>query len=650
MKTITAGLLALLLSAAGAFAQEPKPAAIEEVDAPSVTGMALDQFLETYGEFFGRTIIRPSNLPTTALYTLNARQKMTREEIRQAFDTMLAQNQLAVIWFGRHFAKVVPAADAQKEAGAFAMLNKDELADADQYTSKIVQLKHVYPTEIERALIPFSKLPNGVLSVDSTRTLVLRDYSANVKRMLEVIEKLDVIVPIQEQMKIIPIKYAMATDVAIVLSSLTSSPNSASTTGGTQNTDPRLRPATTGTGGIGGTGGTGGIGGNTGFGQPATPTGGGGASQFGTGGRQTGGTGTQAQQRLGQSLRGLGAGGTGVPVLGDTRILPYTRANSVLVITETLQAMEMVEKLIAELDGIQPQVLIEAIIMDVSLTDGMSLGVSLKQEKKSIGTVSGRDVSQAVGAKNGPAFFTTNALSTLATGGLNYWGFLGGSWEAAVEAVGTDERVTILSRPRIQTSHAEQAELFIGETRPYITGSMTSGLDTGTRSTYSEKKIGLTLQVLPFINPDGLVVMDINQSMQEIIGSEVIDGNNVPVTNERSANSKIAVRDGESILLGGFIRTKKSKTVQGIPLLKDIPLLGGLFRNTTDSSIRQELVILLRPTVLATPEAASAAATQHTTKLPAIKFAEEAEAEIERRTTKEWDKLQLQKSKANKKK
>ena len=638
MKTITAGLLALLLSAAGAFAQEPKPADIEEVDAPSVTGMALDQFLETYGEFFGRTIIRPSNLPSTALYTLNARQKMTREEIRQAFDTMLAQNQLAVIWFGRHFAKVVPAADAQKEAGAFAMLNKDELADADQYTSKIVQLKHVYPTEIERALIPFAKLPNGVLSVDSTRTLVLRDYSANVKRMLEVIEKLDVIVPIQEQMKIIPIKYALATDVAIVLSSLTSSPNSASTTGGTQNTDPRLRPATTGTGGIGGTGGTGGIGGNTGtgFGQPATPTGG--ASQFGTGGRQTGGTGTQ---RLGQSLRGLGAGGTGVPVLGDTRILPYTRANSVLVITETLQAMEMVEKLIAELDGIQPQVLIEAIIMDVSLTDGMVLGVSLKKEKNS---------SQAIGAKNGPAFFTTNALSTLATGGLNYWGFLGGSWEAAVEAVGTDERVTILSRPRIQTSHAEQAELFIGETRPYITGSMTSGLDTGTRSTYSEKKIGLTLQVLPFINPDGLVVMDINQSMQEIIGSEVIDGNNVPVTNERSANSKIAVKDGESILLGGFIRTKKSKTVQGIPLLKDIPLLGGLFRNTTDSSIRQELVILLRPTVLATPEAASAAATQHTTQLPAIKFAEEAEAEIERRTTKEWDKLQLQKSKANKKK
>ena len=635
MKTITAGLLALLLSAAGAFAQEPKPAALEEVDAPSVTGMALDQFLETYGEFFGRTIIRPSNLPSTALYTLNARQKMTREEIRQAFDTMLAQNQLAVIWFGRHFAKVVPAADAQKEAGAFAMLNKDELADADQYTSKIVQLKHVYPTEIERALIPFAKLPNGVLSVDSTRTLVLRDYSANVKRMLEVIEKLDVIVPIQEQMKIIPIKYALATDVAIVLSSLTSSPNSASTTGGTQNTDPRLRPATTGTGGIGGTGGTGGNTG-TGFGQPATPTGG--ASQFGTGGRQTGGTGTQ---RLGQSLRGLGAGGTGVPVLGDTRILPYTRANSVLVITETLQAMEMVEKLIAELDGIQPQVLIEAIIMDVSLTDGMVLGVSLKKEKNS---------SQAIGAKNGPAFFTTNALSTLATGGLNYWGFLGGSWEAAVEAVGTDERVTILSRPRIQTSHAEQAELFIGETRPYITGSMTSGLDTGTRSTYSEKKIGLTLQVLPFINPDGLVVMDINQSMQEIIGSEVIDGNNVPVTNERSANSKIAVKDGESILLGGFIRTKKSKTVQGIPLLKDIPLLGGLFRNTTDSSIRQELVILLRPTVLATPEAASAAATQHTSKLPAIKFAEEAEAEIERRTTKEWDKLQLQKSKANKKK
>lgn len=642
MKTKTIGLITLLLFTVGIFAQDPKSAVVEEVDPPTVTGMALDQFLETYGEFFSRTIIRPSNLPSTALYTLNARQKMTREEIRQAFDTMLAQNQLSIIWFGRHFAKVVPAAEAQKEAGAFAMLNKDELADADQYTSKLVQLKHVYPTEIERVLIPFAKLPNAVLSVDSTRTLVLRDYAANVKRMLEVIEKLDVIVPIQEEMKIIPIKYALATDIATVLSSLTSSPNSGTT--GTQNTDPRLRPTTTpGAGGIGGAGGAGGIGGNTGFGAPTTP-GGIGGTQPG-GGRQ--GSNTQAQQRLSQSLRGLG--GAGVPVLGETRILPYNRSNSILVITENKQSMEMVEKLIAELDGIQPQVLIEAIIMDVSLTANMALGVSLAQQKKSLGTVAGRDVSQAVGAKNGPAFFTTNALSTLATGGLNYWGFLGGSWEAAVEAVSTDERVTILSRPRIQTSHAEQAELFIGETRPYITGTMSSGLDTGTRSTYSEKKIGLTLQVLPFINPDGLVVMEINQSMQEIIGSEVIDGNNVPVTNERSANSKIAVRDGETILLGGFIRTKKSKTVQGIPLLKDIPLLGGLFRNTTDSSIRQELVVLLRPTVLATPEAASAAATRALGNLPAIKFAEEAEAELERKTMNDWDKLQLKKSKEKKK-
>jgi len=175
-----------------------------------------------------------------------------------------------------------------------------------------------------------------------------------------------------------------------------------------------------------------------------------------------------------------------------------------------------------------------------------------------------------------------------------------------------------------------ECNIFIGETRPYITGTY-SYLGSGPSSQYSQLQIGITLSVLPLVNADGLVSMDIRQKIQSIGGTVKIDNNDLPATIDREVNSKVAVRDRETVILGGFISTEKRKAASGVPILKDIPILGNLFRSTSKSNDRKEIMVLIRPTVLPTPREAALTAIEEKSKLPGITAAELERTEDERK-------------------
>ena len=597
----------------------------------------LDQALNFFAELVGRTLIRPATLPNVSI-NFRAQTDLTHIEAIEALTTLFAANDIAVFAVGEKFVKAVPAANAMKEGVPFSFLESIQMPEADTFTTKVVKLKNIRPSEIVPVLQPLAKLQSGITPIDSSHTLVLRDYSSNVKRMLELIEKVDVLVPLEEEVELIPIKYALAADIASVMGSLTaggatSSATRTGTSGGTAGGAPSV--------------GAFGSGMNMGGTPSGAPSGSGGTAGA-VGQNQTGGGQRTLQQRLQQSTGRSGVTGASAPILGETKIISYERSNSILVIAGK-QEMIVAKKLLAQLDTVQQQVLIEAIIMDVALGNEKEIGVSIARQKKQDGTIAGSAVSSAFGMKHGGGFYTSNSIVNLNSAGLNYWGFVGNNWEAAISAVSTDNRVNILSRPRIQTSHAEMGQFFVGETWPYITGT-TTDISGSNRSTYQDKKIGITLEVLPFINPDGLVVMDINQVVQDIIGEKLIDGNPVPITAERSANAKIAVKDREAVMLGGFIRTKKTKTVSGVPVLKDIPLLGLLFSNTADTMDRKELIVMMRPTVLPTPESASAAAQMERDNLPGVKRAEFNERLIEAQEQKDLEKFLRDEEKKSKNK
>ena len=149
------------------------------------------------------------------------------------------------------------------------------------------------------------------------------------------------------------------------------------------------------------------------------------------------------------------------------------------------------------------------------------------------------------------------------------------------------------------------------------------------KAQYQMQKFGITLNVVPFINEEGLVVMEIQQQIQDIVGSQTINGNAVPIVTDRSANAKVAVRDGEMIVLGGFIKTKTTTYEDGVPILRDIPLLGKLFEKTQDIDERNELIVLMRPTVLKTPEAAAIKAMSEQANLPGIDLAKDEEKRLQ---------------------
>jgi len=591
------------------------------------------QVLDIYQDLTGRTVVRPNSLPATKV-SVRSQTALSRKEAVQLLDTVLAMNGITMIPQGDKQVKAVPQATAPTEAAIFQDPD-DLLADTTRYITKVVQLKNAIPRDVTAALQPLAKMPNSIMAIDSSGILVLRDYEENIKRMEELLEKIDVVAMNEFEPVVIPIKYALASDIAQVLSSLTSGGGSATTVGS--------HPATTGLssqsglqqnrGGVGGYGQQGGIPGQQGYGNTAGGLGG--AGGLAGGGLNSPAAGRSSFQDRLRSIVNRAASGAGgdIVVLGQTKIIADERTNSLLVFA-TKGDIDTITNIIAKLDVVLAQVIIEAIIMEVSLGNKLNYGVSYIQNRAS----TAKNFSGIGGINNGTFLNAANFAGGGSNGipnipsGFSYASTIG-DFDVAATAVASDSHINVLSRPRIQTSHAVEANLFVGETRPYITGTY-SYLGSGPSSQYSQLQIGITLSVLPLINVDGLVVMDIRQKIQQVGEIVKIDGNDVPTTVDREANAKVAVKNRETVMLGGFISTDRTKSASGVPLLKDIPILGNLFRSTSKTANRTELMVLIRPTVLPTPEIAAIVAKEEKAKMPGVRAAEREAARDERRQTR----------------
>jgi general secretion pathway protein D len=245
------------------------------------------------------------------------------------------------------------------------------------------------------------------------------------------------------------------------------------------------------------------------------------------------------------------------------------------------------------------------------------------------------DVSGAGAANNGASFLNniTNFPGALPSG-FSYFGKIGSELEVAVKAIANDSVINVISRPRIQTSHAIPGTFDVVQTVPYPSGSYDAygygggfggGFGGGgyTPRTIIERiDVGIRLGVTPFITPEGLVVMEIFQEASQVGADKVIDGNPIPVINKRTAEATLTVRNRDTIMMGGFITDSKSKSKSGVPILKDIPGLGVLFRSKNSDNSRSELIILMRATVLESPEAAAITAMEEKSQLPGIQQAE----------------------------
>jgi general secretion pathway protein D len=630
--TPTASVAATNGAAPNAMAMTLRPAATANtisdpdmiVPAGSIDWPAapLESVLKVYSDYVGRNLLHPTALNKKTEIVLKQTTPLTKLEVVQMIEAVLYLNQISVINVGEKFVTVMPAAEAAKIPGTINTNDVSLLPDLGNVITHIVQLKYTKPSEMVNVLTPFVSggSASPITPVDSSGMLVLRDNVANVKRMLEMIEKVDVVAQSEIISEVIPIKYAKAEEIASALSSVG---GSTSGTVGTRST------GTTRTAGAGAANRPGGLN------QP-------GATYNQPGATGLPGTTPTPAASFGDRVRNLisrAAGSDDFTILGETKIIADIRSNSLLVFASR-QDMEMIKDIISKLDVVLAQVLIETIIMDVTLSDNWNLGFSGAQYGHSFS----KNTSGAGGVVGNAPFLSalTNAFPSNLPTGLSYFGALGSGpeFEVAFQAFASDSRVNVIQKPRIQTSHATPAAIFIGRTVPYVSGTYYGyGAGTGGSSSYQQLQVGIGLNVTPFINQDGLVVMTIEQTIDELDGTTTIQNvGEVPNTKKSTLTAEIAVRDKEAIILGGIINNSDDKNKSGVPLLKDIPVIGHLFTSSSSRKRRQELIVLMRPTVLRTPELAALQVDVEKQRLPGVRAAERA-----------LDKVELQRAEADRK-
>lgn len=312
---------------------------------------------------------------------------------------------------------------------------------------------------------------------------------------------------------------------------------------------------------------------------------GGGGTTFGTlGGRNTGqfGSGAQTQQNAQQAVPTVAA-------IGNIRVMADELNNSLLV-WGTRAEYSKLEATLKRLDLPPTQVLIEATIVEVTLGDGLNYGVqwafSDSREGSSFtgaGNISGLEDGELGGVAQGFSYILRK----------------GGNIRAVLQALADKSQLKVISSPSLMVLDNHTAAISVGDQEPIASAAITNDNNSNTINTIQYKDTGVGLTVTPSVNAGNLVTMQVDQTVTQL-GRERAAANNQPSFQQRQISSKVAVRSGDSIVLGGLIRDNTSTAKAGVPVLQDIPLIGNLFGTNRNSNNRTELLVVLTPRVVRT--------------------------------------------------
>jgi general secretion pathway protein D len=271
------------------------------------------------------------------------------------------------------------------------------------------------------------------------------------------------------------------------------------------------------------------------------------------------------------------------------------RSNS-LIVVGTANDMKQIRELVAKIDTPLAQVRIEAIIVEITLSTGEASGL----DTLGLGykTTLGSGASTLDGNYKFNASMPSNPLGGrppfAVTGSLKDF-----SLEMVFNKAEANSRVRILSAPLISTSHNQAASIFVGQTRPVVTGTINSTYGgASSSSTVESKRIGLQLDVTPRVGADGSVEMKVTQSNETLAGSIMVDGNEQPITAQRSASSYLIAEHNETVVLAGLQSYRELENKGVVWLLGYIPLIGELFKPKTNDTERTELIVFLKPHII----------------------------------------------------
>ena len=541
--------------------------------------------------------------------------------------------------------KIVP--DVTAKQGPVPILGEDS-DSSDQLVTQVVPVINVPAAQLVPILRPMVPQQGHLAAYAATNSLIITDRSSNIQRLMEIIRRIDK--PDNEEIEVVRLKHAAASEIVRTLTSL-----QRNNLGGPQGPGATQLVADERTNSVLISGDRAvrlrmrGLiahldtpiqsGGNTrvvylrfanaedmvGILQGVSQ----GQARVGASAPTEGGATTQATP-VAQPQQNANAGATQqavqpqLPTQGTNAVRARSAADSgessvdiqadpntnALIITAPPDEMQNILAVIRQLDIRRAQVLVEAVIAEITEDNTREFGINF--------LLDGSD-------KNAPAGFSN--LGDATTGALNIAGAIRnevppaslgngvslalGSFGAGevdfgflVRAIASDADNNILSTPSLMTLDNEEAEIVVGSNVPFVTGTQLSANNNNPFQTIERRDIGLTLKVKPQINDGNSIRLELEQEVSDV-NTTALTGASDITTSVRSIKTTVLVEDGQTIVLGGLIDDQITDVEEKVPLLGDIPIIGNLFRYRSTQKSKQNLMIFLHPVIMRDAETAS---------------------------------------------
>ncbi len=572
-------------------------AAEEASITPNFKDADIRSVIEAVGEATGKSFIVDPRVRGEV--TLTSTNPMTPSAFYETFLSILQVHDFIAVPAGPVI-KIVPSNNLRQMPGND--LPRQLPGGEDEVVTHVLQIRNVAAAQLVPILRPLIPQYGHLVAHTPSNMLIISDRAANVSRLMRIIDRIDQAG--DEEIEVIPLQHASAGDLVRILTTLNQAANAAATGGspvsivsddrtnsilisGDRSDRLRLRAL---------------------LAHLDTPLEEGGNTQviylrYANAEELATKLNEQASSAQRQQGSQQSAGQANTTIWADAQ-------TNALVITAPPKTMRSLKAVIDKLDIRRAQVLVEAVIVDVTEDKSSELGVTW--------ILDGSDTDAGAGATSfdgqtrpGAAQFAAGVssddlASTLGQipDGLSYavgrFENTGTNWAALLRALRGDANTNILGTPSIVTMDNEEAEINVGQEVPFLTGSFSNATGTtGTDNpfqTINRQDVGTKLTITPQINEGDAVIMDIALEVSSI--SQGSTGAVDLITNKRTINNNVIVEDGGIIVLGGLIDESLLESDSRVPVLGSIPVLGNLFRSRSTSKVKRNLMVFIRVKIM----------------------------------------------------
>jgi general secretion pathway protein D len=557
--------------------------AAEEQWQLAMNNAELRDIVEEISSILGTTVVLDPRV--TGRITVMSHQALDREGVRRLFYSVLDAHNFTVIDEGDRIL-ITPVTEAKTRAGSGAAKN----ATASQFVTRVIELNTSSAADIAGLVRPLVSVNGYVGPSVSANALVVTDTAANAQRIAQVVRQLD---SGQGTLHaVVQLRHAQASDVAPMMEAALGKRNADTTI--QVLADPRTNRLIL-------------------IGPPAVrqrladlarsldiP-----ATALPDNARVIRLRHSDAKQ-LAEILETMGQGRKALPIVGggketatgSTFMIKADESQNALVLIAEPAQVRTIESIVRQLDQPRAQVLIHAAIVeisgDIAEAVGVQWGINTGDAKGFI-NFPGTDIPIVGG-------LTFDEKKSAPEGAILRLG--SDRFGALISALASNTRSNLLSTPSLLTLDNQEAEIIVGQNVPFKTGSYatnSSGADNPF-TTVERKDVGISLKIKPYINEGSTLRLEVAQEVSDIAPSvSGIDSSDL-ITNKRALKSTILADDGEIIVIGGLIRDSVRTQKSGVPLLRDIPYLGALFRWNRDTQTKSNLMVFLRPTIVRSKE------------------------------------------------